>query len=137
MPLKRCFYHIVWATYRPQALLSPEVETLVYATIRRKSALLRSEIFALNGMPDHVHVVVSIKPSVAVATWIKTVKGSAAHDVNQLIPQLENYFRWQGGCGVFTLSPKNLPFVIDYVERQKTHHAANQLHDELERIDAD
>jgi putative transposase len=93
---------------------------------------MRSEILALNGMPDHIHIVVSIQPIFAVAEWVKLVKGVSSRDLNAALPSLSSKFRWQSGYGVFTISPRNVNVAIQYVERQKEHHLRQTTVVELE-----
>jgi REP element-mobilizing transposase RayT len=133
MPFHRCCFHLVWATYQRQPLLVTVVENKVIEVIRRKSQELRSEIYAINCVPDHIHVAVSIALNVSVSDWVKQVKGLSAHEVNQVFPNLETHFRWQSSYGIPTFGAKYLPFVISYVEGQKEHHQANTIDAYLER----
>lgn len=69
------------------------------------------------------------------AHWVGQVKGMAAHAVNNNVQDLEAVFQWQDGCGVVTFGEKQLPFVQDYIARQKTHHANGTTFAKLERIE--
>jgi hypothetical protein len=60
-----------------------------------------------------------------------------AHEVNALFPDLPDPFKWQKSYGILTFGEKHLPMVIDYVERQKEHHANQSVQAYLERIDGD
>jgi hypothetical protein len=89
-------------------------------------------VFAVNGMADHVHMVVSIPPKVAVAHFIGQIKAVASTKHNtqglQELPLV-----WQSEYGVFSFDGKRLPHYIAYLERQKQHHAENQTIPILER----
>ena len=126
------FYHIVWATAERLPLLTPDVEEQVYGYLRSKAVGLEGVVFAVNGMPDHVHMLVSIPPKVAVAQFIGQVKSVAAtkHNKNSL---QELPLAWQHEYGVFSFDGKRLPNYISYVERQKFHHAEGQTIPILER----
>ena len=79
-------------------------------------------IFHAVGGTDHqVHLAVSIPPT--------------AHYLNQRIVN-RNRFAWQAGYGVVSSGSKDLPWVTDYIRNQREPHAAGQIHDRLERIDA-
>ena len=132
-----CYYHVVWATKGRAELITPEVERIIIPTIRRKSADLQSPIFAINGTIDHIHVAVSIATAIAVARWVKEVKGVSAYTVNTTYPDLNPRFYWQKGYGVHTFGAKVLPFVTDYIEQQKEHHRDNTAEDYLEQCAAD
>jgi REP element-mobilizing transposase RayT len=86
---------------------------------------------ALNGMSDHVHLVVSFPTTITIANLVKQVKGVSSHFVNETL-RPEAQFKWQGGYGAFTVSRWDLPKIIKYVKRQKEHHAEDDLWLELE-----
>jgi putative transposase len=130
------FYHIVWSTKRREPLIIPEVESQIYGFIRNKAIGLGGIVFALNGMPDHVHLVASIPPALAVSTFIGQVKGVASTKFNKLGMQGIPLF-WQEEYGVFTLDHKRLPNLIAYVENQKIHHAQNGIIPVLERSEGE
>ena len=132
MPYWQLFYHVVWSTKNREPLLTPELEPLVYELVRSKTSNLEGKIFALNGMRDHVHLVASIPPKVAVATFIGQVKAFVSTRINQ--SQLVSFpFAWQEEYGLFSFDKKRLPHHVAYVERQKEHHAQGTLIPLLER----
>lgn len=135
MPFRVCYYHVVWSTHHREPWITPQIEPIVLNTIKRKSEELRSPVAAINCVNDHVHVAVSISTSIAVAEWVKQVKGLSAYEVNHIFPSLESLFRWQNGYGVLTFGAKNLPFVIQYIERQKEHHSSQTFESYMERMD--
>ncbi|MCC6804912.1 MAG: IS200/IS605 family transposase [Anaerolineae bacterium] len=133
MPFWKCYYHIVWATKNREPLISPAVEVVISNAIRSKSHELRCPILAVNGIADHIHVAVSIRPTLAIGDWVGQVKGASSCEVNLTFPDLETRFRWQSEYGVLTLGAKNLPFVISYIENQKDHHRQDDLQPYLEQ----
>lgn len=135
MPYWQLFYHVVWGTKDRLPLITPEIEAATYDHIRSKALGLKGTVFAVNGLPDHVHLVVSIPPRMAVATFIGQVKGVTSAKINKdARPDVPLY--WQEEYGVFSFDQKRLPNFIAYVERQKQHHASGQLYRILERTDA-
>jgi putative transposase len=133
MPFSVCHYHVVWATKGRSPLLTPEIEQVILPAIRRKSADLKSPIFAINSTEDHIHIAVSISTAISVGEWAKGVKGVSAYAVNTTYPDLEPRFSWQKGYGVHTFGAKVLPMVVEYVNLQKEHHQDNTAHDYLEQ----
>lgn len=132
MPYWQLFYHIVWATRNREPLLTPEVEPIIYGFLRDKALGLEGTVFALNGYVDHVHLVVSIPPKIAVSKFVGQVKAVASVKYNQSRPGATPFY-WQEEFGVFSFDKKRLPYVIEYVENQKTHHANHHLIAILER----
>ncbi len=88
-------------------------------------------------MPDHVHLLVRLPPTIAVADFIGKVKGATAYRVNHEIrPNFK--LRWQEGYGVLTLRKDELPKVSRYIDNQEQHHRPGGAVSELlERIDVE
>jgi putative transposase len=135
MPFQVCYFHVIWATKNRAPWITPKIETVILAAIGRKSGALNSPIMAMSCVADHMHVVVSISPAVAVAEWVRHVKGFSTHEVNSTVPDLSPRFGWQKGYGVLTLGAKALSSVVNYVAHQKTHHRDGTLEPYLERCE--
>lgn len=134
MPYWQLFYHIVWTTKNRLPLLTPDVEPVVYEFLRVKAVGLGAKVFALNGVSDHVHLVASIPPKIAVAKFIGQVKAVASTKFNKSDLAKTPLF-WQEEYSVFSFDRKRLPNFVAYVERQKDHHAQNTTIPVLERTD--
>lgn len=126
----RAFYHLVWATKQRRPLITPDVEQILFPAIIAKAHELEINVYALNGVDDHIHLAVAIPPRLAVATVIGEIKGRSSFVVNH---KLDVSFAWQAGFGALTLGEKQLPWVIQYVQNQKTHHAEGTIYTRLER----
>lgn len=135
MPYWQLFYHLVWATKRRQPLLTTTVEPIIYDFLRAKAIGLGATLFALNGVLDHVHMVVAIPPKIAVATFVGQIKAVASTKFNKTEYGRSHPFFWQEEYGAFSFDRKRLPPIIAYVERQKEHHAQNSTIAVLERLD--
>jgi REP-associated tyrosine transposase len=125
MPCWRLFYHAVWGTKNRLALIDPAWEKDLYGYIWGKATALECVPHAIGGMPDHIHVAISIPPKLAVATLIGQLKGASSHHINQ--NYADGSFIWQAEYGVFSFSEKALSSIVDYVNHQKKHHAENAL----------
>jgi len=134
MPYWQLFYHIAWSTKNREPLLTPDLEPLVYELIHSKAIGLGATVFAVNGMADHVHLITSIPPKIAVATFIGQVKGITSTKVNKSLSDFPS-FAWQEEYGIFSFDKKRLPNHITYVDRQKAHHSQGTIIPLLERID--
>ena len=113
--------------------MTPQIEPIIHGYLRSKAIGLGAVVFALNGVLDHVHLVVSIPPAIAVAKFIGQIKAVASTKFNKS-GRAEVFF-WQEEYGVFSFDGKRLPNYIAYVERQKEHHAQNKTIPILERTD--
>jgi putative transposase len=122
----RLYLHLVWATWDRLPLVTPEIERRLYRCIESEAKEQKCKVLALNGMPDHVHLVVSFPTTITIADLVKQVKGVSSRFVNEVLTP-QTHFKWQGSYGAFTVSRWDLDKVVNYVKRQKDHHAAADL----------
>jgi putative transposase len=126
--------HYVWITKYRVPSLTPQYERRVHRCIVANAQKLKCKIFALGGMPDHVHIVVKTPGNLSPATFAKRVKGPSAILMNHLRPEGSEPFHWQDGYGAFSIgqSEEERQAVIAYVKNQKAHHANNDLIEDWE-----
>ena len=89
----------------------------------------------MNGAEDHIHVLVSLTPSILVADVAKNLKGASSHYINKE-SGLEETLYWQDGYGVVTLREDEIPQVVRYIHHQKEHHQTGKLSQILENTQA-
>jgi putative transposase len=121
------YFHIVWATMGRQAWLTPAKEEAVFRCALNLISELGYAVLAINGTPDHVHLLLQTGPSVDLAVLIKKVKGVTSALLNDMTDHDER-FRWQEGYFAATVSPSHLSRALAYVQNQKEHHRANTTH---------
>ena len=88
-------------------------------------------MIAIGGMPDHVHLFVRFPSTISIADFVKYVKGSTSHLLTHRIDP-EEFFKWQGSYGVFSVSEKDIPRIKSYIHHQKAHHNNDQVVASLE-----
>ena len=129
----RLYLLLVWATWDRQPLITPDIERPLYRCIEQEARDNKCKVLALNGVADHVHLVVSFPTTITIAHLVKQVKGVSSCFVNdQLSPPVK--FKWQGFYGAFTVSRWDVDKIVAYVKRQKAHHGANELLAEWEEM---
>lgn len=133
MPYWQLYYHITWATLNRQPLLMAEFEVELHQFLSGKAADLGLTVYAVNSMPDHVHLAVSIPPDRTVADCIGKLKGSSSHMINQHYPATP--VKWQRGYGVVTFREEKLTEVVTYIQKQKAHHATKNTLSGFEQTD--
>ena len=128
--------HLTWHTKDSAPMLRGDLETLVHRELRHKIVEWPGAfVHEINGTETHVHLAVSIAPTITISEFIGQLKGATSHEVNQ---RLRNKaLEWQAGYGVVSFGTKDLEWVCDYVRRQKEHHATGAVHERLERITSD
>lgn len=130
MPYWRLFYHLVWATKERTPFITPEIEAPLFRIIINRSDRLHAPILAVNGMPDHVHVVASVPPTIALSEYVQQLKGASSRFIGA---ELGEQFAWQKGYSIFSLSERSLSQAVAYVERQKERHRNGTVIARLEK----
>lgn len=126
------FHHFVWATRKREHFITAEMERVLHRYIRQRCRERRVQVHALNGMPDHVHLVLTLPATLAPADFLETIKGASAHFVNHL-PETKDCLYWQEGYEWLTFARDDLARIVRYVDRQKERHAAGRLSAKMER----
>lgn len=87
------------------------------------------KLLAINGMPDHIHILIGMKPTCCLSDLVREVKKSS----NKFIKEnkfVAGKFEWQEGFGAFSYSHSAFANVIRYIDNQKQHHRNNTFRDE-------
>ena len=130
----RLFYHLVWATYERMPVIDGNVEHLICGVLHSKAKDLGIFVHESGMVEDHIHLVVSIPPTLSIADAVSQLKGSSSHAVNHLSDRAGARFQWQDGYAVLSIGERSLPTVLAYVHDQKEHHARGTTNNVLERI---
>jgi putative transposase len=131
MPYSRLFYHFVWATKERLPLITESNRERLYAIIAARVKESRGMLYVINGMADHVHLVVALPPSGSLSTFVGQVKGSSSH-LGSRLEVGSTLFAWQAEYGVVSVSETHLPTVVRYVQQQQHHHATGTVDVRLE-----
>jgi REP element-mobilizing transposase RayT len=133
MPYWRLFYHFVWGTKDREPLSAVQWERSLHNVIVAKAKSLGAFVYRAGGNDDHVHLVASVPPKLALSTFIGQVKGNSSHFVNHEL-DLNVPFAWQAEYGVLSFGGKSLDMVVKYVIEQRVHHAQGTTIMSLERV---
>lgn len=128
-------FHFNWATKDRLPLLTPTVEARLIPYIAGKCNELGYELHVANGALDHLHVLVSLTPSILIADAAKNLKGASSHYINKQ-SGLQEILYWQDGYGVVSVRQSEISGIVRYIENQKEHHKLGTLIEELERTEA-
>lgn len=87
------------------------------------------KLLAINGMPDHLHIFIGIRPTQSISDLMQDVKGNSSKWINEK-KFLKSKFEWQEGYGAFSYSKSQVNNVIDYIKNQETHHKTKSFKEE-------
>lgn len=83
----------------------------------------------VNGMPDHIHAFIGLKPSMSISDLVRDVKNNSSNFINQH-KFVKDKFSWQEGYGVFSYSHSQISSVYDYILNQEEHHKKKTFKEE-------
>jgi putative transposase len=126
--------HIVWHCKLSSPLLTPQIEPPAHRFLRKRIIETPGAfVHEIGGIETHVHLAVTVPPTLLISEFIGQLKGGTSHDVNQQFGR-QKVLEWQAGYGVVSFGTRDLPWVVDYIRNQSEHHSRGTFHDRLERI---
>lgn len=91
------------------------------------------KLLAINGMPDHVHVFIGMRPEQSLSNLMQDIKGGSSKWINEQ-GFVNGRFEWQSGYGAFTYSKSHIRDVISYIENQEEHHRKTTFIEEYKAL---
>jgi putative transposase len=123
--------HITWHTKDSIRFINDRIEPELHKYLKNRVVETAGAYFhAVGGIDDHVHLAVSVKPTIGLDNWIGQLKGASSHEFGKAL-------QWQSGYGIVSFGTQDLKWVVNYVLNQKDHHARGNIYDRLERIEGD
>jgi len=120
------YIQIVFAVKGRESLIHTSWEQELYKYISGIVTNKEQKLLAINGMPDHIHFLIGMRPSCCLSDLIREIKKASNDFVNQKKFVRGNFY-WQEGYGAFSYSHSALDTVIAYIQNQKEHHRKKVL----------
>ena len=115
------YIQTVFAVSNRQSLIKPGFKEDLYKYI---SGIVRNQgqkLISINGMADHVHILIGLKPSMALADLVRDIKADSSNHVNEN-KWVHGRFSWQEGYGAFSYGHSQLDTIVRYIQNQERHH---------------
>ncbi|MBW7887900.1 MAG: IS200/IS605 family transposase [Bacteroidetes bacterium] len=123
------YIQVVFAVKGRDSLIHSTWEEELYKYISGIVRNKEQKMLAINGMSDHIHFIIGMKPSCCLSDLVREIKKSSNEFINE--KKFSNYkFSWQEGYGAFSYSRSALDDVIKYVANQKEHHRKKTFREE-------
>ncbi len=126
-----CLYHIVIRTKRSEPTITPTYEREVYAYIFTFIKSYSCIVFRINGMPDHIHVLINLHPTCALSDLMRDLKTATSKMIKENRDKFPLFDGWENGYYAATIGKERLEEVRQYIIRQKEHHKKINTRDEL------
>jgi REP element-mobilizing transposase RayT len=83
----------------------------------------------INGVTNHVHLFIGLKPSMAVSDLVRDVKNNSSNFINEK-KLVRGKFSWQEGYGSFSYAHSQIDHVYKYIQNQESHHQKKTFREE-------
>ncbi|MGD9992259.1 MAG: IS200/IS605 family transposase [Salinivirgaceae bacterium] len=125
--------HAIFAVQNKISLISKSWEERLHQYITGIIQNHGHKLLAINGMPDHVHILFGMRPVQSLSDLMRDVKGDSSLWINEN-KFVDGKFSWQEGFGAFSYSKSQIPAVARYIENQELHHKKVTFIEEYRKV---
>ncbi|MFN8340248.1 MAG: IS200/IS605 family transposase [Cyclobacteriaceae bacterium] len=126
------YFHVVFAVKGRANLISPKWKEDLYKYITGIIKNKNQKLIAINGMPNHIHLLIGMKPDGNLSDLVRDIKANSSRFVNEM-KLVSGKFEWQNGFGAFTLGHSQLDSIADYIRKQEEHHQTTTFKEEYQK----
>ena len=125
--------HAVFVVQNRDCIIADSWKDQLYKYVTGIIKNYNHKVLAINGMPDHLHILIGMRPSQSVSELLQKVKGESSKWINSK-RFLKCMFSWQEGFGAFSYSKSHVNAVVNYINNQELHHAKKTFSEEYEEF---
>ena len=123
------YIHIVFAVSGRKNLIEKSWEDDLHKYISGIIKNKNQKPIIVNGMADHIHAFISLKPAIAISDLVREIKNNSSNFINKN-KLVKGKFSWQAGYGVFSYSHSQIDNVYNYILNQEKHHKKRNFKEE-------
>jgi len=128
------YYHIVWRTKRSEFTITEEYEKELYAYLLGYCRNKGAKLIRIGGMPDHIHLLISIRPDISVSEFVQVMKVESSKWLKTQKQHFPYFNGWGNGYAAFTYSERDKEMIRHYIMNQKQHHQTISFRTEYDNI---
>ncbi len=133
MSYTRLLYHIVFRTRNSKNSIPVEHEKELYSYIMGIINNKKGKLYRIGGMPNHIHLLLDIHPTIAVSDFMKELKENSSKWLSSN-PNFPDFEGWAVSFAGFTYGLKEKQTIIDYIMNQKEHHKKVSFEEEYRQF---
>ena len=123
------YIHVIFTVQGRQNLISKQHKDEFCKYITGIIQSKKQKVIAIGGMPDHIHILIGIRPDMTLSNLIRDVKANSSKFINEK-RWVIGKFSWQEGFGAFSYSQSQLNSVANYIKNQEKHHSKKTFREE-------
>ncbi len=125
--------HVVFGVKERRPLIHTDIRERMHQYIGGIVRAKDSALLAIGGTGDHIHLLISLPPTINVTDIVRVVKSNSSKWIHEEFPKMET-FSWQTGYGAFSVSHSNVDSVKRYIDNQEKHHRKLSFQEEWKAI---
>lgn len=134
MSYTKLLYHIVFRTFQSVPVIKQENEKELYHYIWGFCQQQKCRLHRINGMPDHLHLLVEVHPSIAISDFVKQLKNASHKWLEKQSHLFPDFYAWSKGYCALSYSEHEKEKIMNYIKKQKEHHQNIKFTDEMKYL---
>ena len=122
--------HIVFSTKERQPFLDPGLHSAMHAYLATVARNAGCECYRAGGTAEHVHLAIRLPRTITIADLVEKLKTTSSKWFKTQ-PGGSEVFAWQRGYGCFSVGPKDIEALCDYIDEQEKHHRTQTFQEEF------
>ncbi len=131
MAYTKLIYHIIMRTHQGTNPINEAYERDLYMFIYGFCKNHQCVLYRINGMPDHIHMLVGLHPTIAVASFVHDLKIATNNFMTANHDLFPNFVKWKQGYCALSYSEADKERVMQYIINQKEHHRKLSVREEI------
>ncbi len=123
------YVHVVFSVKGRANLISKHWKEKLYQYITGIVTNKNQKLMVVNGMPDHLHILIGIKPDSNLSDLVRDIKANTSKWINEN-KYVTGRFEWQAGFGAFSVSQSQVLKITNYIMNQEEHHKKKTFKEE-------
>jgi len=131
--LSKVYTHIIFSTKHRKNLIDSQIENDLYNYVGGICKNLECNPVQVGGYKNHIHLLCLLSRKIPQMQLVQEIKQVSSKWIKTMDDRYSNFY-WQEGYGIFSVSPKSVDTVIDYIKNQHVHHQKMNFKDEYRKF---
>jgi putative transposase len=123
------YLQVVFSVQGRQSFIPTEHKEELYKYVSGIVKNKGQKLIAINGMPEHIHIFLGMKPDIALSDLVRDIKNNSSKFANDK-KWIGSKFHWQEGFGAFSYGHSQIDAVVRYIQNQERHHSKRTFEEE-------
>jgi putative transposase len=124
------YYHCVFSTKERRPQITASLQERLWPFLGGIARQNNMRAIEIGGVPDHVHMLISLPPTIPIAKAMQLIKGGSSKWVHETFPE-QRLFGWQVKYGAFSVSVSQIDKIVSYIKSQPEHHRRTSFQEEF------